>query len=114
MAKESDDAFAEELQLLARKIINAKPSFKSEANNAMKQQFANGLRDTYRQISARNILQNKPHLTFTEFRTEMSVILHSRGKRPKTVQTNAVESVELKDDDEPPKPAKQTRRELSE
>ena len=69
----------------------------------MKQQFANGLRDTYHQISARNILQNKLHLTFTEFRTEMSLILRSRAKRPKTVQTNAVESVEIKEDDEPPK-----------
>ena len=72
----------------------------------MKQQFANGLRDTYHQISARNILQNKPQLTFTEFRTEMSVILHSRAKHPKTVQTNVVESVEIKEDDEPSKPAK--------
>ena len=33
----------------------------------MKQQFANGLKDTYHQISARNILQSKPQLTFTEF-----------------------------------------------
>ena len=111
LAKESDDAFAEELQLLARKIINAKPSFKPEANNAMKQQFANGLKDTYHQISARNILQNKPQLTFTEFRTEMSVILHSRAKCPKTVQTNAVDSVEIKEDDEPPKPAKRRKQE---
>ena len=106
LAKETDDAFAEELQLLARKIINAKPSFKAEAINAMKQQFANGLKDTYHQISARNILQNKPQLTFTEFRTEMLVILRSRGKRPKTVQTNAVDSVEIIGEDEPPKPAK--------
>ena len=67
LAKETDDAFAEELQLLARKIINAKPSFRSEANTTMKQQFANGLKDSYHQIAARNLLQNKPQLTFTEF-----------------------------------------------
>ena len=67
LAKESDDAFAEELQLLAPKIINVKPSFRSEANTAMKQQFANGLKDSYHQIAARNILQSKPQLTFTEF-----------------------------------------------
>ena len=67
LAKETDDTFAEKLQLLSCKIINAKPSFRSEANNALKQQFANGLKDTYHQISARNILQNKPQLTFTEF-----------------------------------------------
>ena len=110
LAKETYDSFAEELQLLARKIINAKPSFKAEANNAMKQQFANGLKDEYHQISARNILQNKPQLTFTEFRTEMSIILRSRGKCPKTVQTNAVDSVEIKGEDEEPKPAKRRKQ----
>ena len=83
LTKETDDAFAEELQLLAHKIINAKPSFKAEVNNALKQQFANGLRDSYHQISARNILQSKPQLTFTEFRTEMSMILRSRAKHPR-------------------------------
>ena len=110
LAKESDDAFAEELQLLARKIINAKPGFRSEANTAMKQQFANGLKDPYHQISARNILQSKPQLTFTEFRTEMSVILRSRVKRPKTVNTNAVDNIYVQDE-EPPKPAKRRKQE---
>ena len=86
LAKESDDAFAEELQLLARKIINAKPSFRSEANTAMKQQFANGLKDSYHQIAARNILQSKPQLTFTEFRTEMSVILRRQREMSKNCQ----------------------------
>ena len=99
LAKETDDAFTEELQLLARKIINAEPSFRSEANNAMKQQFANGLKDTYHQISARNILQSKPQLTFTEFRTEMSMILQSRAKCPKTVHVNAVDNVEIGGED---------------
>ena len=106
LAKETDDAFAEELQLLACKIINAKPSFRSEANNALKQQFANGLKDTYHQISARNILQSKPQLTFTEFQTEMSMIFQSRAKHPKTVHVNAVDNVEIEGEDEPPKPAK--------
>ena len=110
LAKESDDAFAEELQLLAQKIINAKPSFRSEANTAMKQQFSNGLKDPYHQISARNIIQSKPQLTFTEFRTEMSVILRSRVKRPKTVNTNAVDNIYVQDE-EPPKPAKQRKQE---
>ena len=110
LAKETDDAFAEELQLLARKIINAKSSFRSEANNAMKQQFTNGLKDTYHQILARNILQSKPQLTFTEFRTEMSMILRSRAKCPKTVHVNAVDNVEIGKEDEPPKPAKRHKQ----
>ena len=71
----------------------------------MKQQFANGLKDSYHQIAARNILQSKPQLTFTEFRTEMSVILQSRGKHPKTVNTNAVDNIDVQEE-EAPKPAK--------
>ena len=40
----------------------------------------------------------------------MSVILRSRVKRPKTVQTNAVDSIEIKEEDEPPKPAKHRKQ----
>ena len=76
----------------------------------MKQQFANGLKDPYHQISARNILQSKPQLTFTEFRTEMSVILHSRVKRPKTVNTHTVDNIYVQDE-EPPKSAKRRKQE---
>ena len=56
LAKENDDQFAEQLQLLARKVICAKQSFRSEAQQALKQQFANGLKDQYHQVTARSIL----------------------------------------------------------
>ena len=39
----------------------------------------------------------------------MSVILRSRGKRPKTVQTNAVDCVGVKGEDGPPKPSKRRK-----
>ena len=42
---ETEDAFAGELQVLVRKIVAQKPEFKSEANQALKHQFTQNLRD---------------------------------------------------------------------
>ena len=39
--------FADELQVLMRKIVACKPEFISEANQALKHQFAQNLRDPY-------------------------------------------------------------------
>ena len=95
LAKENDDEFAEQLQLLARKVICTKQSFCIEAQQALKQQFANGLKDQYHQVTARSILKSKPDLSFVEFRSEIAGVLHTRGKRPlKNVTTNVVEQVE--------------------
>ena len=95
LAKENDDEFAEQLQLLAQKVICTKQRFHAEAQQALKQQFANGLKDQYHQVTARSILKSKPDLTFVEFRSEIAGVLHTRGKRPlKNVTTNVVEQVE--------------------
>ena len=37
---ESEDAFADDLQILVRKIITCKPSFRAEANEQLKNQYA--------------------------------------------------------------------------
>ena len=39
--------FADELQVLVRKIVAPKPEFISEANQALKHQFTQNLRDPY-------------------------------------------------------------------
>ena len=110
LAKENDDDFAEQLQLLARKVITAKPTFRAEAQQALKQQFANGLKDQYHQVTARSILKSKPDLTFVEFRSEIAGVLHTRGKRPlKHVTTNAVDRVECDPVSEPQKPSKRRK-----
>ena len=97
LAKENDDEFAEQLQLLAQKVICTKQSFCTEAQQALKQQFANGLNDHYHQVTARRILKSKPDLTYVEFRSEIAGVLHTCGKRPlKNVTTNVVEQVECK------------------
>ena len=43
--RETEDAFANELQILVRKIVARKPEFIHKANQALKHQFAQNLRD---------------------------------------------------------------------
>ena len=111
LAKENDDEFAEQLQLLARKVICTKQSFRTEAQQALKQQFANGLKDQYHQVTARSILKSKPDLGFVEFRSEIAGVLHTRGKRPlKNVTTNVVEQVECDLVGESQQPSKRCKK----
>ena len=58
--KESEDAFADELQILVRKIIARKPELHLQANEALKHQYAHNLKDQYYGIIARNCLINSP------------------------------------------------------
>ena len=45
--KESEDAFADDLQILVWKIIAQKPFFRAEANKQLKNQYAHKLHDQY-------------------------------------------------------------------
>ena len=45
--RETEDAFADELQILVRQIIAWKPEFIREANQALKHQYTQNLRDPY-------------------------------------------------------------------
>ena len=51
--RETEDAFADELQVLVRKIVAQKPEFIHEANQALKYQFPQNLRDPYFGVVAR-------------------------------------------------------------
>ena len=44
-AKESEEAFADELQILARKVISKKPAFQINLNSTLKQRYASELYD---------------------------------------------------------------------
>ena len=45
LARESEDDYAEILQILTQKIMIANPAFQAECNSALIHQFANGLHD---------------------------------------------------------------------
>ena len=65
---ESEDAFADDLQILVRKIIAHKPSFRAEANEQLKHQYAYKLQDQYYAAIAHSVLQTSdPMETFTQF-----------------------------------------------
>ena len=44
---ESEEAFADELQILVHKIIARKPEFRQDANEQLKSQYAHKLKDPY-------------------------------------------------------------------
>ena len=65
---ESEDAFADDLQILVRKIIACKPSFREEANEQLKNQYAHKLHNQYYTAIAHSVLQTSdPSETFTQF-----------------------------------------------
>ena len=66
--QETEDAFADELQVLVRKIVARKPEFKSEANQALKHQFAQNLQDPYfRVVATGQCLSSPDSESFTQF-----------------------------------------------
>ena len=68
-ARETKDTFADDLQVLAKKIIVWKPSFHKEANQQLKAQYAHKLWDQYYAAMAHSALQSCPEdESFTKFR----------------------------------------------
>ena len=80
--RKTEDAFADELQVLVRKIAAQKPKFKIEANQALKHQFTRNLRDSYFRVVARGQCLSSPDCkSFTQFRDQLAFMFNSRGKQ---------------------------------
>ena len=95
--RETEDAFADELQILVRKIVAQKPEFIHEANQALKHQFAQNLRDPYFGVVARGQCLSSPDSeSFTQFRGRLALMFNSQGKQQQCARANvsstAVES----------------------
>ena len=58
--RETEDTFADDLQVLARKIIACKLSFRKEDNQQLKAQYAHKLWDQYYAAMAHSALQSSP------------------------------------------------------
>ena len=58
--QDTEYAFADELQVLVRKIVAQKPEVKSKANQALKHQFAQNLSDPYFRVVARGQCLSSP------------------------------------------------------
>ena len=111
LARETEDDYAEVLQILARKIMIANPAFQVECNGALIHQFANGLRDDIIRPLAKDLVNRKPGIAFIKFRSEVVNLSGSRLKRTLTkVTVNTVEEDE--EIDRPNKKTKQDRQSL--
>ena len=62
--RETKDTFADDLQVLARKIIAPKPSFRKEANQQLKVQYAHKLQNQYYAAMTCSALQSYPEEEF--------------------------------------------------
>ena len=95
--RETEDAFADELQILVWKIVARKLEFIHEANQALKHQYAQNLRDPYFRVVARGQCLSSPDSeSFTQFRGRLALMFNSRRKQQQcaraTVSATAVES----------------------
>ena len=88
---ESEDAFVDDLQILVRKIIARKPSFREEANEQLKNQYAHKLHDQYYAAIAQSVLQTShPSETFTQFRGCLALTFGSQSQSGKVSSQTAV------------------------
>ena len=82
---ESEEAFADELQILVPKIIARKPEFREDANEQLKSQFVHKLKDPYYAAIARSMLQSSGNSeSFTEFWGHLVMMFGGRSKLGKT------------------------------
>ena len=81
---ELEDAFADDLQILVRKIIAQKPSFREEANEQLKHQYAYKLHDQYYAAIAHSVLQTSDQMeTFTQFWGRLAPMFGSHSRLEK-------------------------------
>ena len=97
--KESVKEFGESLLQIARKIMTAKPEFKTDIDNTLKACFANGLQDHYHQAMAREMIRSRPTLNYVTYKSEVLKTLGPNVK-PRTITTNKLETSDI---ESPPK-----------
>ena len=86
---ESEEAFADELQILVCKIIARKPEFREDANEQLKSQYAHKLIDPYYAAIACSMLQSSEDSeSFTQFWGHLAITFGGRSKweRPAPIQ----------------------------
>ena len=91
--KQTKDQFANELQLLVRKVIRICSEWKFQVDKVLKTQCAHRLWDQYFAAMGYTILKKAPQgMTFTKFQVECIVIFRTRSQKPTkaTISTNTI------------------------
>ena len=89
-SKESEEAFADELQLLARKVISKKPDFRVNLDTTMKQQYASQLYNHSNASIVKTLLLQMPNVSFTQYRNELAQVLGTRQCSSRSVSSKSV------------------------
>ena len=95
---ELEDVFADDLQILVRKILACKPSFRAEANDQLKHQYAHKLHDqSYAAIAHSALQTSNPTESFTQFWGHLALTFGSHNKSGKiSSQATAIETTASK------------------
>ena len=92
--KESEESFADELQLLARKVISKKPDFRVNLDNTMKQRYASQLYDCSNASIAKALLLQMPTVPFTQYHNELARVLGTHQCQNKGVSSKAISATQ--------------------
>ena len=93
--RESEEAFTDELQLLARKVISKKPDFQQNLNATLKQCYTKQLYNHSNTSIAKTLLLQMQKVTFTQFHNELARVLGTcqcPKSSSKVVSISAMES----------------------
>ena len=93
-AKESEESFTDELQLLARKVISKKPDFRVNLDNTMIQRYASQLYDRSNASIAKALLLQMPTVSFTQYCNELARVLGTRQCQNKGVSSKAISATQ--------------------
>ena len=105
--KESEEAFADELQILAHKVIIKKPDFRVNLDTTLMQHYASQLLDCNSASIPKTLLVQMSKCSFTEFRNELARVLDTRHRAiskasAKPVTSKSIEAEEDDKEDAPP------------
>ena len=109
--KESEEAFADELQILARKVIINKPDFMVNLDTTLKQRYDSQLLDRNSTSIAKTLLVQTSKCSFTEFCNKLARDLDTRRRAitkasVKPVTSKSIKVEEEEEEDAPPPPPK--------
>ena len=100
--KESVKEFGESLLQITRKIMTTKLEFKVDIDNTLKAHFADGLRDHYHQVMAREMICSRSTFSYVAYKSEVLKTLGPNVK-PRSITTSKLET---SDTESPPKKRK--------
>ena len=100
--KESEEAFADKLQILVQKGIIKKPDFRVNLNSTLKQCYTSQLYDCNSTSIVKTLLVQMQKCSFTEFHNKLAIVLgtHQRVILKASVKPVSTRSVEVESGEE--------------